>query len=192
MERMGILVDTHCAEVVPACFSDCLAQSLSVGAKLWGAVIEVGQRELVVSLPHGLRGHVAYNQASDWLGEQWKKAQTAAGAAAGEGAAVGGGRGAGGKGKKAGAAAAPTPLSDLFSIGQLVRCVVIALDDGTSEQPASGAASKKGCKTGQAAAGGARKKKKLIHLSLKAAAVNAGLGPEAVKDGLALPACVHR
>jgi hypothetical protein len=26
---------------------------------VWGAVAEVGARELVVSLPHGLRGHVA-------------------------------------------------------------------------------------------------------------------------------------
>lgn len=35
-------------------------QSLSVGTKLWGAVMEVSPHGLVVSLPHGLRGSVAY------------------------------------------------------------------------------------------------------------------------------------
>lgn len=39
-------------------------QSLSPGCKLWGAIIEVMPRELVVSLPHGLRGHVAYGETS--------------------------------------------------------------------------------------------------------------------------------
>jgi hypothetical protein len=31
---------------------------------VWGAVAEVGARELVVSLPHGLRGHVALAEVS--------------------------------------------------------------------------------------------------------------------------------
>ncbi|KAL6772122.1 hypothetical protein ACKKBG_A29005 [Auxenochlorella protothecoides x Auxenochlorella symbiontica] len=31
---------------------------LGVGARVWGAIIEVSERELVVSMPHGLRGHV--------------------------------------------------------------------------------------------------------------------------------------
>lgn len=35
-----------------------LVQSLSPGAKVWGAVAEVGPRELIISLPHGLKGHV--------------------------------------------------------------------------------------------------------------------------------------
>ena len=29
-----------------------------MGAKVWGAVAEVGTKDLVVSLPHGLKGHV--------------------------------------------------------------------------------------------------------------------------------------
>ena len=29
-----------------------------MGAKVWGAIAEVGLRELIVSLPHGLKGHV--------------------------------------------------------------------------------------------------------------------------------------
>ncbi len=32
---------------------------MSEGARVWGVVAEVGTRELVVSLPHGLRGHVS-------------------------------------------------------------------------------------------------------------------------------------
>ena len=33
-------------------------QSLSKGAKIWGTVAEITHRELIVSLPHGLKGHV--------------------------------------------------------------------------------------------------------------------------------------
>ena len=42
-------------------FSDanaCFAQSLSVGTKLWGVVVEVNARRLTVGLPSGLRGVV--------------------------------------------------------------------------------------------------------------------------------------
>ena len=34
-------------------------QALSVGAKVWGAVTEISSKELIISLPHGLRAHVA-------------------------------------------------------------------------------------------------------------------------------------
>ena len=34
-------------------------QSLSVGAKVWGCVAEIHPKELIVSLPHGLRGRVS-------------------------------------------------------------------------------------------------------------------------------------
>lgn len=37
----------------------CCMQALSVGAKVWGAVAEITAKELIVSLPHGLRAHVA-------------------------------------------------------------------------------------------------------------------------------------
>eukprot|EP00887_Chlorella_sp_A99_P001742 scaffold19.g1742.t1 len=157
-------------------------KSLSVGAKLWGAVTEVTPRELVVSLPHGLRGHVAYAEASDWLAEQSKKA-----AAAGEGAAA-----AGGKRKKGGATAAHElpALMDLFSIGQLVRCVVAALHDGGDEDAAAQQSNQQGAKKGGGARAGGKRRKR-IDLSLHVAAVNEGLGPEALKEGFALPACVR-
>jgi rRNA biogenesis protein RRP5 len=44
-----------------------LVQNLSVGAKLWGAVQEVSHKRLVIALPHGLRGFVALEDASDVL-----------------------------------------------------------------------------------------------------------------------------
>ena len=34
-------------------------QALTVNAKVWGAVAEVTAKELIISLPHGLRGHVS-------------------------------------------------------------------------------------------------------------------------------------
>lgn len=40
-----------------------LRQGVSEGARVWGVVAEVGTRELVISLPHGLRGHVAAAEA---------------------------------------------------------------------------------------------------------------------------------
>ena len=39
-------------------------QALTVGSKVWGAVAEVTAKELIISLPHGLRGHVAPAEAS--------------------------------------------------------------------------------------------------------------------------------
>ena len=35
-----------------------VTQNLTVGMRLWGAVLEATPRELIISLPHGLRGHV--------------------------------------------------------------------------------------------------------------------------------------
>ena len=37
-------------------------QSLSVGAKIWGSIAEIHPKELIVSLPHGLRGRVQYSE----------------------------------------------------------------------------------------------------------------------------------
>jgi hypothetical protein len=43
------------------------SQSLSVGWKSWGAVAEVNHKDLVISLPGGLRGFVRIEEASDVL-----------------------------------------------------------------------------------------------------------------------------
>lgn len=149
-------------------------QSLSKGCKLWGAVIEVTPRELVVSLPHGLRGHVAYAEASDWLGEQSKKAEKAAAAAAAEEDADGGAAAAGRKRKAAagaGGGAALPQLSDLFHIGQLVRCTVAGLRTGAE---AGEEAAGKGGKGGKGSKSGSARKR--VDLSLRVSKMNAGLG----------------
>ncbi|PRW20900.1 RRP5-like protein [Chlorella sorokiniana] len=163
-------------------------KSLSKGCKLWGAVIELTPRELVVSLPHGLRGHVAYAEASDWLAEQSKKAEKAAAAAAADEDAEGGA--AAGRKRKAAAAAgiALPPLSDLFHIGQLVRCTVTGLRTGAAAGEEAGG--KQGGKQGSkgSKSGSARKR---VDLSLRVSKMNAGLGAESLKEGLALPACVR-
>ncbi len=151
-----------------------LLQSLSKGCKLWGAVIEVSPRELVVSLPHGLRGHVAYAEASDWLAEQSKKAEKAAAAATADGEDAEGGAAAGRKRKAAGAAGgiALPPLSDLFHIGQLVRCSVAGLRTGADA--GEGAGAKQGGKGGKEGKSGAARKR--VDLSLRVSKMNAGLG----------------
>ena len=38
------------------------AKNLSVGMKVWGILLEVAPKLLTVSLPHGLRGHVAHSE----------------------------------------------------------------------------------------------------------------------------------
>lgn len=45
-------------------------KSLSEEMKLLGIVKEVSAKELLVSLPHGLRGHVSIPEASDLLAER--------------------------------------------------------------------------------------------------------------------------
>ncbi|KAL4451480.1 hypothetical protein ABPG75_007142 [Micractinium tetrahymenae] len=161
-------------------------RTLAPGCKLWGAVIEVTPRELVVSLPHGLRGHVAYAEASDWLAEQAKKADKAAAATTEE---------AGGRKRKAGAGAggaALPQLTDLFTIGQLVRCTVTGLRDGSNEGGGAAAADgRKKKKKGSKGEEEERKRRKRVDVSLRLSKLCAGLGPEAVREGLALPACVR-
>lgn len=70
-------------------------QSLAVGMKLWGMVLEVSPRGLVVSLPQGLRGSVAPEEVRRrgaararmegggrwWGGRAWAEAQPRAAAA---------------------------------------------------------------------------------------------------------------
>jgi hypothetical protein len=154
------------------------AQSLSKGCKLWGAVIEVTPHELVVSLPHGLRGHVAYAEASDWLHEQAKAAAAAdiAAAAAGDAPAPASRK------RKAATTALP-PLTDLFSIGQLVGGTVVGLRTGR-EAPAAAAADRGAQGDGKVSGKGGGARRKRVDLSLRVSKLNSGLG-----EPPARPAC---
>jgi rRNA biogenesis protein RRP5 len=147
--------------------------------KLWGAVVEIMPRELIVSLPHGLRGHVAYREASEVLAEL--AAEAAAAHAAAAAAEPGGAPPAKpAKRKAAGGAAGPRalpPLAELFAVGQLVRCTVVGLRGGEGDP-------------GPAPPGGGPRRKR-VDLSLHVARANAGLGAGALRAGAALPGCVR-
>lgn len=160
-------------------------QNLSRGCKLWGAVIEVTPRELVVSLPHGLRGQVPYGEASDFLHEQSKKAALADAEADVHAAAEAGGKqSSSGKKRKApgpGAAALPA-LIDLFSIGQLVRATVTAARSGGGNEAGNDQAGAKAA--GADAKDGSKKKAtKRVMLSLRVSKMNGGLGESRLAAG---------
>ena len=139
-------------------------QSLSIGTKLWGAVVEIMPHSLMVSLPHGLKGHVAYTQASDYLAELSKKQQQGkAGSKAGAKQAQQGGQQQ--------VEGGPL-LTELFSIGQLVRCTVVGLEGGAADDSSDAGAG-----------AGGKKRKKRVELSLLVARANEGLGGEGVEEG---------
>ena len=126
-------------------------------------VLEVTPRGLVISLPHGLRGHVAPARASDILAAMLKAPAGGVAAAATTPAA-----------KKAAAlvaaagGAAP-PLTDLFAVGQFVRCVVVEGPEGAGE--------------GRSA--------KHVELSLLLRDVQGQLGAGGLVEGAAVGACVR-
>lgn len=43
----------------------CPLQSLVVGMKLWGAIAEINKKDMIISLPGGLRGFVLAEEASE-------------------------------------------------------------------------------------------------------------------------------
>lgn len=73
-------------------------QKLCVGTRLWGMVLEVSERGLAVSLPHGLRGHVTPSEVRG---------------GAGHGGGEGEGEGARGRRAEGGAAPRTTPVSSM-------------------------------------------------------------------------------
>ncbi|KAI5068389.1 hypothetical protein GOP47_0016734 [Adiantum capillus-veneris] len=84
-------------------------KSLSLGMKLWGVVLEVGKRDLVVSLPGGLRGFVKAVDALDFLSQD-TDVNTFSPSSHDEGLR-------------------DVFLNEHFAEGQLVSCVVIQLDN---------------------------------------------------------------
>lgn len=79
--------------------------------KLWGAIQEILPGELIVSLPHGLKGHVAKREIGDLGKEVGSTNQKEHMETDGE---------------------PPTTtnrMRDIFQVGQLVQCVVTSLDD---------------------------------------------------------------
>lgn len=170
----NVILHTTCTSLTKrTCFSSPpRTQKLVVGQRLWGMVQEVSPRGLVVSLPHGLRGHVAPKEASDVLHKLMSGSEQGHGAEAdaAEGDAAKGGR------KRARAAAGPEtipPLPSLFHVGQFVRAAVVGLSDG-----------------GEGAEGG-EGGRKVVNLSLRLKKVCAGMSGSAVVPGAVLPAVVR-
>jgi hypothetical protein len=105
------------SNVIPlASIFDASVQNLAVGSKVWGAVQEVTQKRLVVSLPHGLRGFVVPEDASDVLRSLLAPEPTKAD-----------------KRLKALLHGNVPSLTNMFYPGQFVRCVVSRLDDGAGK-----------------------------------------------------------
>ncbi|GFR41334.1 hypothetical protein Agub_g2019, partial [Astrephomene gubernaculifera] len=146
------------------------AKNLQPGTKVWGMVLEVTPRGLVVSLPNGLRGFVAPNKASDVLALMLKaQAGTASNKTAASMLEAAGG--------------AVPPLTDLFVVGQFVRCVVVEGSGGQQEQQPA--------KTGAEGGSGGGRSSKHVALSLLLREVQGGLGSGALAEGQALGACVR-
>eukprot|EP01018_Ginkgo_biloba_P021204 Gb_10495 [translate_table: standard] len=91
-------------------------KSLSIGMKLWGVIAEVNSKDLVVSLPGGLRGVVKAEEASDVISEALSLNSRVS---------------QDDKAKKNTLHEKETgisPLQDLFALGQLVPCIVCKLE----------------------------------------------------------------
>ncbi|KAJ9541321.1 hypothetical protein OSB04_027827, partial [Centaurea solstitialis] len=80
-------------------------KNLTAGMKLWGIITEVNEKDLVVSLPGGLRGLVRVSEAIDPLLHDEVKGDS-------EG----------------------DLLSAIYTVGQLVSCIVLQLDDDKKEK----------------------------------------------------------
>ncbi|BBM98348.1 rRNA biogenesis protein RRP5 [Marchantia polymorpha subsp. ruderalis] len=150
---------------------------LCVGMKIWGAVAEVNNRDLVICLPGGLRGFVQAEEASDVIGEilksgRVKKAELRRKSRMKE---------AGVQPNKESAEQSDEDASDgendeftlkgIFSVGQLVACTVKSLESVTSKK-------EKG------------KNNKRIGLSLRLSHLHEGISVDNMREGYAITACV--
>ncbi|PQQ21311.1 rRNA biogenesis protein RRP5 isoform X1 [Prunus yedoensis var. nudiflora] len=79
-------------------------KNISAGMKVWGVVAEVNEKDLVISLPGGLRGLVRASEALDPILDNETKA------------------------------VADNLLASIFHIGQLVSCIVLRLDEDKEEK----------------------------------------------------------
>ncbi|KAL2653093.1 hypothetical protein R1flu_021221 [Riccia fluitans] len=151
---------------------------LCLGMRIWGAVAEVNNRDLVVNLPGGLRGFVHAEEASDMVADILKS----------------------GKNKRAEMKkklkvkedkarthdktneetllndedasdedSSEFSLKDLFSVQQLVACTVVTLESNR---------------------GKGEKKGKRVELSLRLSRLNEGLTLDAFREGSPVTACV--
>ena len=137
-------------------------KNLNPGMKLWASVADIFPKELILNLPHGLRAHVPYPQASDMLTSSTATATT-------------------------------TPLSSLFHVGQLVRCVITNIQHGSGDDDNKNKhndAAADDVETKNKTKSKKKKKKKRVEASLHVSKINSGLSIDSVRPGCVLPACV--
>lgn len=104
-DELGSLFGDSLTGNLPKYANKITFKNISPGMKLWGVIVEVSVKDIVVSLPGGLRGLVLATEALDPLPENEKLKDVE---------------------KK--------PLSRIFHVGQLVSCVVLHLDDDKKEK----------------------------------------------------------
>lgn len=104
-DELGSLFGTGITGKLPRFANKITFKNVSPGMKLWGVITEVNEKDIVVSLPGGLRGLVRACEALDPLSNsEWK-------------------------GDVEG-----NLLSSIYHTGQLVSCIVLQLDDDKKEK----------------------------------------------------------
>ncbi|CAH8356759.1 unnamed protein product [Eruca vesicaria subsp. sativa] len=102
VDELGSLFDGGLTGKRPRYANKITTKNISAGMKLLGVVTEVNQKDIVISLPGGLRGLVRASEALDFtdFGNEDDENEL---------------------------------LRDIFSVGQLVPCIVLQLDDDKKE-----------------------------------------------------------
>ncbi|KAG6542156.1 hypothetical protein Mapa_016388 [Marchantia paleacea] len=176
-EHEGSLFGVGITGTVPKSAEILRHKILCVGMKIWGAVAEVNNRDLVICLPGGLRGFVQAEEASEVIGEILKSGKVKRAELRKKS-----------RMKEAGAqtqteSCEPSDedasdvenddftLKGIFSVGQLVACTVKSLESFTSKK-------EKGKNT------------KRIGLSLRLSYLHEGISVDTMREGLAITACV--
>ncbi|KAF3603015.1 hypothetical protein F2Q69_00038690 [Brassica cretica] len=102
VDELGSLFDGGLTGKRPRYANKITIKNISAGMKLLGVVTEVNQKDIVVSLPGGLRGLVRASEALDFTDFGTEDDENEL-------------------------------LRDIFSVGQLVPCIVLQLDDDKKE-----------------------------------------------------------
>nr|GMD47877.1 rRNA biogenesis protein RRP5 isoform X1 [Ipomoea batatas] len=104
-DDLGSLFGHSISGKLPKSANKITLKNISPGMKLWGVIAEVNEKDIVVSLPGGLRGLVRASEAHDplWDSETNEMEMES------------------------------NYLSGLFHVGQLVSCIVLHLDDDKKE-----------------------------------------------------------
>ncbi|KAF2585110.1 hypothetical protein F2Q70_00037469 [Brassica cretica] len=102
VDELGSLFDGGLTGKRPRYANKITTKNISAGMKLLGVVTEVNQKDIVVSLPGGLRGLVRASEALDFTDFGTEDDENEL-------------------------------LRDIFSVGQLVPCIVLQLDDDKKE-----------------------------------------------------------